>query len=306
MTTATYLLLYGVVVICLSPPLLAGLTRRGSSPRLGVAAWVTAMVGVLLAWAVAITVTVVTSLRGLPNSPVFVLCLELLGVPERVATPGRWTLVVLVVTGLVISAVVTTRVCRYILSSRSRSREHAQAARIIGVSTDRPDVFVVTAEQPAAYSVVGRPSTIVVTTAAVASLDGSQLAAVLAHEDAHIRGRHHYVLMVLRALAKGLPWLPLFTRGAVAVEELLEMCADDFAARLHGTRPLITGMITLAGPLPRRTEGLAVAATAVVTRANRLLDPTLGGTRWRHQISVSATIATTIAAPIVVNVLCHH
>ena len=306
MTTAAYLLLYGAMVTWLSPALLARLTQRGLSPRLGVAAWVTAIVGVLLAWAVSITLIVVTSLSGLPKSPTFVLCLELLGVPERVATPGPLSLAVLIMTGLVISTVVTVKVSRSVLASRSRCREHAHAARIIGVPTDRPDVFVVTAEQPAAYCVVGRPNAIVITSAAVDRLDDSQLAAVLAHEDAHISGRHHHLLMVLRALANSLPHLSLFTRGAAAIGELLEMCADDSAARRHGTRPLIAGMIMLAGPLPRHAGGLAVAATAVIARANRLVDPALRGTRWRHQMLVSATIAMTVTAPVVINVLCHH
>jgi Zn-dependent protease with chaperone function len=306
MTSAAYLLLYGAMVTWLSPPLLARLTRRGLSPRLGVAAWLTAIVGVLLAWAAAITLIVVTSLSGLPNSSAFVLCLELLGVPERAATPGRFSLAVLIVSGLVISTVVTVKVSRSVLGLRSRSREHAHAARIIGVPTDRPDVFVVTAEQPAAYCVVGRPNAIVVTTAAVETLDDSQLAAVLAHEGAHISGRHHHLLMVLRALANSLAHLPLFTRGAEAVGELLEMCADDSAARRHGTQPLIAGMIMLAGPLPCHAGGLAVAATAVIARANRLLDPAHCGTRWCHQLLVSATMTVTVTAPIVINVLCHH
>lgn len=306
MTTAAYLLLYGALVTWLSPPLLSRLTRRGLSPRLGVAAWLTAIVGVLLAWAAAITLIVVTGLTGLPGSSAIVLCLELLGVPEQVATLGRVSLLALIATGLLISTVVAVKVCRSVLGLRSRSREHAHAARLIGVPTDKPDVFVVTAEWPAAYCVVGRPNAIVVTSAAVETLDDSQLAAVLAHESAHISGRHHHLLMVLRALAGSLPHLPLFTRGALAVAELLEMCADDSAARRHGTRPLVAGMIRLAGPLPQLAGGLAVAATAVIARADRLLDPAHRGTRWCHQLLVSATIAATVTAPIVINVLCHH
>lgn len=42
------------------------------------------------------------------------------------------------------------------------------------------------------------------------SLNRAQLKAVLAHEDAHLSGHHHHMLMVLRALAATLPHLPLF------------------------------------------------------------------------------------------------
>jgi hypothetical protein len=164
----------------------------------------------------------------------------------------------------------------------------------------------VTADRPAAYCVVGRPHAIVVTSAAVETLDESQLAAVLAHEDAHLSGHHHHLLMVLRALASALPLLPLFTRGAAEVAGLLEMCADDSAARHHGTRPLVAGMIMLAGPLPSSAPGLAVAANAVLTRATRLMDPAQRGTRWCHRLLVSATISAIVSGPVVVNALCHH
>ena len=102
-------------------------------------------------------------------------------------------------------------------------------------------LVVITADRPAAYCVAGRPHAIVLTTAAVRTLDSVQLGAVLAHEDAHLAGRHHHLLMVLRALADSLSRLPLFTRGAEAVAALLEMCADDTAIRGHGSRPLIAG-----------------------------------------------------------------
>ena len=193
---------------------------------------------------------------------------------------------------------------RAVRGLRDRSHDHAYAARLVGVPTERPDVFLLDAERPAAYCVVGRPNAIVVTTAAVQRLTESQLNAVLAHEDAHIAGRHHQVLMFLRALAATLPRLPLFPRGAAAVGELLEMCADDTAARRHGGRALVAGMLELAGPV--RPVGLAVGATAIAVRAIRLLAPAGRGTLQRHRLLAWATIAVTAGAPVVINLLCHH
>ena len=305
MTSTVYLLLYGAMVTWLAPAPLSWLTRRGTNPRLGVAAWVTAMAGVLVAWVVAVVVVAVSLVRGGPDSSVVVLCLELLGVPEREAMLGAFAATGLLAVGVLISAVVTVGVGRTVLGLRAHSAEHADAARIIGTPTDADGVFVVAGERPAAYCVVGRLDTIVVTTAAVRALDGRELDAVLAHEGAHIAGRHHHLLMVLRALAASLAHLPLFTRGAAAVAELLEMCADDTAARRHGPRPLVAGMLALASPLPP-SGGLAVAATATAARARRLLDPAGRSTRWCHRVATSATIAATIGAPVVVNVLCHH
>lgn len=305
MTTAILLLLYGAAVTWLCPPLLSRLTRRGVNPRLGVAAWLTTIAAVIVTCAAALAIVAVAAVRGLADSTAVVLCLELLGVPEATATPGPAWLVALIVGGTTVAAVVTASVVRSVVRLRSRSREHAEAARLLGRPTDRPDVVVVEADRPAAYCVVGRPNAIVVTSAAVASLSPAQLAAVLAHEDAHIVGRHHHVLMVLRALAANLTRLPLFTVGAAAVAELLEMCADDSAARRHGTRPLIDGMIMLAGPPPHRA-GLAIGAAAVVTRVTRLTEPVCRGTRWCHRLLVSTAIVATATAPVVINFICQH
>lgn len=304
MTAAVLLLAYAALVTWLSPPLLSRLSRRGVSPRLGVAAWLSAIVGALLAWAVAVSILVAAGVRGLSNTAAMEFCLKLVGLPA--ASPSPAGMAALIVAGLVASAVVTVKVTRAVLGLRLRSREHAQAARIVGVPTGRPDVFVVTADRLAAYCVVGRPHAIVVTSAAMETLDDAQLAAVLAHEEAHLSGRHHHILMVLRALAASLPLLPLFTRGAAEVTDLLEMCADDSAARRHGTRPLIAGMIMLAGQAPSPASGLAVAANAVLARVTRLLDPAQPGTRWCHRLLVSATISAIACAPVVINVLCHH
>lgn len=304
MTAAVYLLVYGAAVTFLAPPLLSRLTRAGVNPRLGVIVWLAAIAGVLIAWAVAVAVIVVRGMGALPDSAI-VVCLELLGVPERVATPDRLSLVLLIATALAVSIVVCVRVGRTIVVLRSRSRDHAFAARLIGVPTHRPDVFVLAADEPAAYCVVGRPHAIVVTSAAMDRLDRPQLDAVLAHEDAHISGRHHHVLMFLRALAGALAWLPLFTRGAAAVGDLLEMCADDTAVRRHGRSELVAGMITLAGPVVP-VVGLAVASTAVAVRAHRLLAPVRGGRLWAHQVLVCTATALMVAVPVVVNAICHH
>jgi Zn-dependent protease with chaperone function len=291
-------------VTWLAPPLLTRLTRTGLNPRLGATAWLTAIAGVLVAWTVAVSLIVINGVRGLPDSPVLVVCLELLGIPEQVATPGLPGLLMLITGGVVVTVAVGLKVTSAVRGLRSRSHDHAHAARLLGAPTERPDVFVLNAERPAAYCVLGRPNAIVVTSAAVQRLTEPQLNAVLAHENAHIAGRHHQTLMFLRALSGTLSRLPLFTRGAVAVAALLEMCADDTAARRHGSRDLVGGMITLAGPVA--PAGLAMATTAVAARAHRLLAPACRRTLWRHQLLASATIAVTAGAPVVINLICHH
>ena len=305
MTTAVWLLVYGGVLTWLAPPLLTRLTRSGVTPHMGIAAWLTAIGAALLAWVGAVALLAVAVVDGMEDSSAVTLCLKLFGLSERAPLPGRLGAVVLIVTAVVVSAVVIGRVGRSVLGLRARSHEHAREARMIGHPTDRPGVIVVDAHRPAAYCVSGKPNAIVVTTGALDALDRPQLSAVLAHENAHIAGHHHQLLMVLRGLATSLPRLPLFRSGAAAVADLLEMCADDAAARRFGTRPLLAGLLTLAGPQRLPADGLAAAGTAVLARALRLADPAQPRTQWRQRIALGATMVSTVGAPAVIDLLCH-
>ena len=59
-------------------------------------------------------------------------------------------------------------------------------------------------EHPAVYCLPGRRR-IVMTTGALRCLDARQLEAVLAHERAHLSGRHHLVLTFANALKDAFP-----------------------------------------------------------------------------------------------------
>jgi hypothetical protein len=305
-TSALWLLLYGGVLTWLAPPLLTRLTRTGVTPHMGIAAWLTALGAALLAWIGAVALFAVAAVDGLTDSSAVTLCLELFGLSEHTPLPGQLGSVALIVIAAGVSAVVIGRVGRSVLGLRARSHEHAREARMVGRPTDRPGVVVVDAHHPAAYCVSGKPNAIVITTGALDALDRVQLAAVLAHENAHITGHHHQLLMVLRGLATSLPRLPLFHRGADAVGELLEMCADDTAARRFGTRPLLVGLLTLAGQRPTPADGLAAAGTAVLARVLRLADPARPGMQWRQRIALTATMVSTLSAPALIDLLCHH
>ena len=152
---------------------------------------------------------------------------------------------------------------RSLRRSSIRTRAHAEAARITGRRVDGGNAaFVLDARRPAAYCVPGRPPTIVLTTGALAVLDPEQLAAVLAHERAHLAGRHHLLLTVTRSLAAVAPVVPLFACGASAVARLAEMRADDVAARRaggeQGRRTLLAALLVWAME-PRSPRGRGVA-----------------------------------------------
>ena len=298
MTAALWLLLYGSALAWWAPPVLRRMTGHGISPHMGVAAWLATVAATLAAWLVALIMVIGATTDSIRTGAVVTLCLELFGFSEHTPMAGRIGSVVLIAVGTLTSGFVVMRIGRCLSRLRARSHEHARAARIIGRPTDHPNVVVVEADRPAAYCVVGRPNAIIVTSAAMKSLNRSQLKAVLAHENAHISGRHHHILMALRALGGTLPRLPLFATAPHRVGELLEMCADDTAVRRVGTHPLLAGLSALAGEHPPAREGIA--------RAQRLVTPTRRHVRWRHRICLTAAITAMLATPALIQVLCHH
>lgn len=309
MSIAVGLLLYAALLAWFGPWILTKLTDSGINPHLGVAAWLTALGGVAAAWLAAIVVVILETFDGLVSGPVWTLCVEFLGHAGQIdmARPAAATVAIaLIGAALMFSAAASWRIGQVLRKLRSHSRQHAMAARVVGSPTRWRDVVVVHAEYPAAYCVAGRPRAIVVTTAALASLKGDQLSAVLAHEQAHLRGRHNALLMLLRAVAAGLPQVPLVAAGPEAVARLLEMCADDAAARRYGPHPLLCGLMTLVARPPLPLAALGATTTAVLDRASRLAAPAPRAARWRDRVRLCAAITLTIATPLCAAALCHH
>ena len=170
MTAAAGLLLYALTLTWLSPFALHRLTYGGISPRLGIAAWLTAVSATVVAWIAAISLLVIALVRSGSDSSAVTFCLRALGMPGHAGTPGRWGTVALIAVALSLTAIVGWRVARGVHQLRSRSHEHAESARILGAPSSRPGVVFVDAAQPTAYCVAGRPHAIVVTTAALGVL----------------------------------------------------------------------------------------------------------------------------------------
>src|SRR6185503_14332678 len=124
----------------------------------------------------------------------------------------------------------------------------------------------------AAYCVAGPHPTVILTTAALQTLDPDQLDAVLAHERAHLASHDHRLLAIARIGRQVLPFLPLMRDADTQITRLVEMHADDAATTGRDAGPLATALVVLAtasGPAP----GLAAAATDAVQRIQRLLRP---------------------------------
>lgn len=295
MSVAACLLVYSVAVVVFGPPVLGFLTRRGQAPRCGVAAWLIAIGTVLLTWVTIAVLVILDVFAHWHQRGSFVdSCFELLcDVAAGKAGSAPQLMLLAGAAGVVVAvALIGIRLVRTIGRLRTKAHGHAQAVRLVGRPTTERDVYMVDAAERTAYCVSGKPPAIVVTTAAVAALDERELGAVIAHERAHLDGHHPRMVTALRGLALVLPRLALMTRGAAEVSRLLEMCADDAAARRHGNRALLTGLMALAGGAP--AAALGAADVAVLNRAERLALPPAHHVRVRAQAAL--TSASTIIA----------
>ena len=294
------LLLFGytLAVAWSVPVLLSRLTRHGISARLGLAAWLTAMASVLASAGAAVALLAGAAIAGLPRLAEAV-CRSVAG---RACTPVVYRsaafevpLGVAAIVATLTAAVLAWRYGRALQRAGRRTRAHAEAARITGrrlpVKGDRETggaTVVLDAPQPAAYCVPGRPAAIVLTSGALAVLDRDQLGAVLAHERAHLAGRHHLLISLCRGLAASFPGVPVFTRGPAEVARLAELCADDAAARRAGRPALVAALLAMGTGAAVPAPALAVTSGVVTARVHRLLDPPGRGRLARYGLALAA------------------
>lgn len=98
-----------------------------------------------------------------------------------------------------------------------------------------------------AYGLPGFRPQVVLTRGAIDTLTGTELDAVLAHEQAHARGRHDLVVQPFVAWARTFPFLSPARRAVAAVGLLVEMLADDAALARLPTTDLRSALDKLAG-----------------------------------------------------------
>ena len=125
---------------------------------------------------------------------------------------------------------------------------------------------------PAAYCLPGlRSARLVVTEGALAALSPAELAAVLAHERAHLRERHDLVVLPFVAWGATAPWVPGMARAQLAVAALVEMRADDVARASVGESALAGALrgVSDGARLPGRA-GLTSFTAAAAGRLDRL------------------------------------
>jgi Zn-dependent protease with chaperone function len=323
MIPALAVLASAIAMAWVLPLPLGRLSRDGVSPRLGLAAWLTAITSVLALALAALGLLARSAVSGWPTFARTVCESVTSGVcPPAVYRSAAYELGLAGVAflGGITLIVLGWRYGRSLRRTSVSTREHAEAARIVGHRSGGGDApFVLDATRPAVYCVPGRPPTIVVTTGALAVLEPGQLTAVLAHERAHLAGRHHLLLAVTRSLAAVAPFVPLFARGAGQVGRLAEMRADDAAARrggAQGRRTLLTALLAmgagataapaLASPAPASpvpASWLPATGGVVATRVRRLAAPPAPARLACYGLALAALTLAIAAAAVLVPAL---
>lgn len=272
MSAVAALLAYAVLLGIFGSRLLRIRGWAERAPRLGVLAWQTAAASVLGAVILAglmLTVPIVRAPHGL--SDLLAACRLMLrvhyeGAPQPIA--GYTGIVVasailLWTTGHVLTAFVTTAIQR---------RRHARTLTMVAHRRSDLGAMVVEFDQPLAYCLPGRRRCVVLSTGALERLGQEQLSAVLAHEHAHLAGRHDLAINFALALGRAFPAVPLLRAARIEIPRLLELQADDVAAREHDRVTLAAALVAVAdGRAPAMALG-AGGGTALL-RVRRLLAP---------------------------------
>jgi Peptidase family M48 len=160
---------------------------------------------------------------------------------------------------------------------QARRRQRALLTLLAHGDPKVPGALVVDYPSAAAYCLPGlrSRSRIVVSVGALELLGRGELAAVLAHERAHLRERHDLVLLPFTALRRAFPRSATCTGAHLAVALLVEMLADDRALRGGPARELVSALVRFgtAGACPAPAGALAAAEGEVAARVARLVQP---------------------------------
>ena len=310
---------YALAVAWWMPAPLARLTAPGLGPRLGLAAWLTAMASALAAAAAALAFLIRAAADGW-NGLAEVVCRSVAGhaCAQTVYQSAVFELIlaVIAVVAALAAGVLAWRYGRSVQRARRQTRAHGEVARIVGraLSGDRSVVaagvaagagrrtaaVVIDAAVPVAYCLWGRPATIVLSSGALEVLDPAQLEAVLAHERAHLAGRHHLLIALTRGLAAAFPGVPLFGRGLDHVGRLSEMCADDAAARRSGRPALAGALLAMATGAAVPAGALGAMACAVSARLGRLAEVPGRARDARYGLALAALMVALAVGPCLV------
>jgi hypothetical protein len=272
---------YAVYLPLILPAVLAFAARQAGDrlgPRHGAVGLTVAATCASAATVWALALLVLTLFDDLPS-----MSARAQGLPEPVPD---W--VALTATAAIILAAVS--------AVRDLYQRHSPVRLLRSNQTAAGDVVMAADDEPLAVALPGRPGRILLTTGMVRLLSPRERAAVLAHERAHLKHRHHLLMAAAGAAAATSPLLrPV--RDSVAY--LIERWADEDAATEVGSRDLVARAVAKAAlATTDRKPALGVHGGSVVRRVRALQSPPSPATG--KIIAISAVVAfLTMAATII-------
>lgn len=296
MTVALALLAGTVAVGWYAPELLRRMDLRRRDPLLMIVAWLVSIAGVALAAAAGVLMLLLPD-HG-PAARLLATvhhCWRQLGhgAPPRVEE----------LTGLLGVALLTALAIRIaVVAARGRRRRadkrraNLAVLRLAGRHAGQADVLWLAHDQPLAFSMAGRPAVVVATEGLTRHLGQDAVAAVLAHERAHLTGRHHLLVAAAEALRATLPFVPLFRQAPQAIRDLVELAADVTAVRACGPVAVRSALVTVTRHSVPGTS-LAMAQHAVDLRLDRLRRQSRPPGRIRRAVACGLTAATAVSLP---------
>ncbi|GAA3763242.1 Zn-dependent protease with chaperone function [Spinactinospora alkalitolerans] len=298
MIIALLLLAYAALLAVAGPYVVRRARWVERAPRSGIIAWQVlslAFIGSLVMGGLALSVP---DLRvGTDLAELLQACLVALR--AQYATPGG---AVIGISGVGLALLVLLRcgwrVAVTLWRAIADRRRHLAALRLLARQDGRLGAVVLDHAVPAAYCLPGLRQRIVLTSGALAVLSDEQLQAVLAHERAHLRARHDLVAAFAAGLTSAFPRLRLFTAIRDETARLMELAADDSAAR--STHRLVAAEALLNVASQQNPAGaFAAGGSGTGDRVRRLISGVTPFGRMRLAITGGATAAL-LAVPLAI------
>ncbi|GAB3554391.1 M56 family metallopeptidase [Arthrobacter tumbae] len=131
---------------------------------------------------------------------------------------------------------------------KGQRRRHRNLLNLLSSpSHTNPSTLVIKHPAPVAYCLPGGARSVtVLSDGLMGLLSEEELRAVLVHERAHLSQRHHLLLWAFAAWRSALPWLPTSRLAQRAVNELIEMLADDEAVKEVDQETLVGAIAIVA------------------------------------------------------------
>lgn len=285
----------------------------GRHPRGELVAWQVATWSAVLCTISALTVLAVPWASDATSLPQLLeRCLRQAGSSDSTWLP----LAARIAVGVVLFLVVGRLIATVALQSRRHRIQRLWHRRTLDMVASRDavrDRWTVRSDVAMVYCVPGRCARVVFTSEALRRLDDAEQDAVCAHERAHLRCKHHRLVSSANLLASAFPGVELFARAERRTRSLVEVHADQVAARTVSPFALMSALLHLADNPTQPWPALNAAGVETTERVSFLVSQVQGAKpdpqlrrrpqrSWLLNIVMLTAVAT---APLVLSAVIH-